>query len=95
MCSKHEASDFHKQAVDAMSDKADVGEMLSSQLVREKQANREYLLKVMSTTRYLARQALALACSRTAVTATVCRKCKHPVLNELINEIINHTSMNI
>ena len=58
--SKHEASDFHKQAVDAMSNKADVGEMLSSQLVRKKQANREYLLKVMSTTRYLACQALAL-----------------------------------
>ena len=58
--SKHEASDFHKQAVDAMSNKADVGEMLSSQLVREKQANWEYLLKVMSTMRYLARQALAL-----------------------------------
>ena len=31
--SKYEASDFHKQAIDAMSNKADVVEMLSSQLV--------------------------------------------------------------
>ena len=30
--SKHEASDFHKQAVAAMANKADVGVMLSSQL---------------------------------------------------------------
>ena len=33
--SKHETSDFHKQAVAAMANKADVGVMLSSQLARE------------------------------------------------------------
>ena len=53
--SKHEASDFHKQAVAAMANKVDVGEMLSSQLVREKQTNREYFLNVMSIVRFLAR----------------------------------------
>lgn len=58
--SKHEASDFHKQAVAAMANKADVGVMLSSQLAKEKQPNREYLLYVMSTIRFLARQALPL-----------------------------------
>ena len=58
--SKHEASDFHKQAVAAMANKADVGVMLSSQLAKEKQSNREYLLHVMSTIRFLARQALPL-----------------------------------
>ena len=58
--SKHESSDFHKQAVAAMANKADVGEMFSSQLVREKQTNREYLLNVMSIIRFLARQALPL-----------------------------------
>ena len=58
--SKHETSDFHKQAVAAMTNKADVGVMLSSQLAKEKQANREYLLNVMSIIRFLARQALPL-----------------------------------
>ena len=43
--SKHETSDFHKQAV---ADTADIGVMLSSQLAKEKQANCEYLLNVMS-----------------------------------------------
>jgi hypothetical protein len=34
--------------------------MLSSQLAKEKQANREYLLNVLSIIRFLARQALPL-----------------------------------
>ena len=53
--SKHEASDFHKQAVAAMANKADVGVMFSSQLAKEKQSNREYLLYVMFTIQFLAR----------------------------------------
>ena len=40
--SKHEALDFHKQAVAAMANKADVGVMLSSQLAKEKQTMSTY-----------------------------------------------------
>ena len=57
---KHEFSDFHKQAVAAIFNTVDIGEILSSQHAREKQVNREYLLKVMTTLRFLVRQGLAL-----------------------------------
>ena len=49
-----------KQAVATMANKADVGVILSSQLAQENQANREYLLNVMSIIRFLVRQALPL-----------------------------------
>ena len=57
---KHESSDFHKACAEALSSTIDVGDMLNKQAVTEKQANREYLLKVLSTVRFLARQGLAL-----------------------------------
>lgn len=57
---KHESCCFHKQAVMALSNHADVGEMLSVQHAKEKKLNREYLLKVLSTIRYLARQGIPL-----------------------------------
>ena len=60
MFAKHKSSDFHLQAVAAISNTDDIGEMLSSQYAREKQVNREYLLKVMTTLRFLALQDLAL-----------------------------------
>lgn len=38
----------------------DVGEMLSSTHLKEKNANRQYLLKVMQNIRFLARQGIPL-----------------------------------
>ena len=55
--SKHEASDFHKQAVAAMNNQVDVGEI---QHAKEKEINREYLLNILSIIRLLARQGLPL-----------------------------------
>ena len=52
--------DFHKQAVMAISNKADVGEMLSTQHALEKRLKREYFLKILSTIRFLAHQGLPL-----------------------------------
>ena len=57
---KHERSDFHKACTEALSSTVDIRDMLNKQAVTEKQANREYLLKVLSTVRFLARQGLAL-----------------------------------
>ena len=56
---KHESSDFHKACAEALSSTVDIGDMLNKQAVSEKQANREYLLKVLSSVRFLARQGLA------------------------------------
>ena len=58
--SKHEASYFHKQAFDSLKVRADVGEMFSSQYAQEKRTNRKYLMQVLSSDRYLARQGLAM-----------------------------------
>jgi len=52
---KHESCDFHKQAVAALANKADIGEMLSKQHALEKISN---LLKVLSSLRFLAGQGL-------------------------------------
>jgi len=57
---KHEASDLHKLAVDSLKCRIDIGEMLSSQHAKEKKINRDYLMKVLSSIRFLARQGLAL-----------------------------------
>ena len=57
---KHESSVFHKQAVDSLKTKSDVAEMLSSQHAEEKKGNRQYLLHVIMTIRFLACQGLAL-----------------------------------
>ena len=58
---KHESSDFHKACAEALSSTVDIGDIhvLNKQAVTEKQANQEYLLKVLSTVRFLARQGLA------------------------------------
>ena len=57
---KHESSDFHKRCSEALLFRVDVGELLDRQAATEKRANREYLLKVLSTLRFLARQGLSL-----------------------------------
>ena len=57
---KHESCGFHKQAVAALAKKADIGEILSKQHALEKSSNRIYLLKVLSSLRFLARQGLPL-----------------------------------
>ena len=58
--SKHESCDFHKVCAAALASTVDVGDMLLRQAASEKRVNREYLLKVLSTVRFLARQGLAL-----------------------------------
>lgn len=50
----------YKRCSEALLFKVDVGELLDRQAATEKRANREYLLKVLSTLRFLARQGLSL-----------------------------------
>ena len=55
---KHEASDFHKEAVDRWnkipaSVKGDIGEQISSQHAMEKFNSRQILLKILRNVRYL------------------------------------------
>lgn len=57
---KHQSCDFHKSAAAALASRVDVGDMLSRQAATEKQQNRQYLLKVLSSIRFLARQGLPL-----------------------------------
>ena len=57
---KHEISDFHKSSAAALASKVEVGDMLSKQAATEKQQNRQYLLKVLSSIRFLACQGLPL-----------------------------------
>lgn len=57
---KHQSSDFHKRCSEALSFRVDIGELLDHQVATEKRANREYLLKVLFTVRFLARQGLSL-----------------------------------
>ena len=57
---KHESSDFHKSTAAALASKVDIADMLSKQAATEKQQNRQYLLKVLSSIRFLARQGLPL-----------------------------------
>lgn len=59
--SKHESCGFHKSAAAAaLINQVDIGEMLSKQYASEKRANREYLLKLLSFVRFLARQGIPL-----------------------------------
>ena len=60
MFGKHENCDFHKSAAAALASRVDVGDMLSKQAATEKQQNRQYLLKVLSSIRFLTRQGLPL-----------------------------------
>ena len=57
---KHEQCDFHKVCVEALSAKVNVGDMLNREAAAQKLANREYLLKILSSIRFLAQQALPL-----------------------------------
>ena len=57
---KHESCDFHKSTAAALASRVDVADMLSKQAATEKQQNRQYLLKVLSSIRFLARQGLPL-----------------------------------
>ena len=57
---KHESCDFHKSTAAALASRVDVGDMLSKQAATKKQKNRQYLLKVLSSIRFLARQGLPL-----------------------------------
>ena len=56
---KHESSDFHKSCIESLTS-ADVGDTLNRESNSAKQANREYLLRLLSSVRFLARQGLAL-----------------------------------
>ena len=58
--SKHESCDFHKVCVAVLASTVNAGDMLSQQAASEKQANREYLLKGLSSVCFLACQGLAL-----------------------------------
>ena len=53
---KHESSDCHKDAVEVSITFPHVGEMLLSQHSQQKKENREYLLKILSNLKFLARQ---------------------------------------
>ena len=57
---KHESCDFHKLTATALPNRVDVGDILLKQAATEKQQNREYLLKVLSSLRFLAHQGLPL-----------------------------------
>ena len=58
---KHESCSVHKQAVSALSlTTRDISELLSVEYYREKKENQAYLLHVISTVLYLARQGLPL-----------------------------------
>ena len=62
---KHENSDSHKEATERLitapiSTKCDIDEMMSDIAQEEKETNRKMLLKILSSIRYLARQALPL-----------------------------------
>ena len=56
--SKHESSNFHKSAAAALVSRVDITDKLSKQAAAEKQENRQYLLKVLLSIRFLARQGL-------------------------------------
>ena len=57
---KHESSDVHKQSTMCISSNTDIAELLSTQHAREKEQNRHYFLKLLSSIRYLAQQGLPL-----------------------------------
>ena len=56
----YEECDFHKVCTSALATTVDVGDTLNAAAISEKEKNREYLLKVLSSVRFLARQGLAL-----------------------------------
>ena len=58
--SRHESCDCHKLCAAALASTVDVGNMLSQKAAAEKKANREYLLKLLSSVQFHACQGLAL-----------------------------------
>lgn len=73
---KHELNVTHKSAVEYMvtlpATTSDVGDLLSSSYASQKQANREYLLKLIQNVRFLARQGLALRGMEMKKTVILC-----------------------
>ena len=57
---KHENSNFHEAATEALKATNDVADMLSKAAATEKKNNREYLLKIISSICFLGRQGLPL-----------------------------------
>ena len=57
---KHESCDFRKSTAAALANSMDVSDILSKLTATEKQWNRQYFLKVLSSIRFLAGQALPL-----------------------------------
>ena len=57
---KHESSNLHKAATEALKATNDVADMLSKAAATEKKNNHEYLLKIISSIRFLGRQGLPL-----------------------------------
>ena len=57
---KHEASDFDRRCIDSLKSHADVGEMLSSEYQQQRREHRDYLVQVVSSIRFLARQGIPL-----------------------------------
>ena len=57
---KHEISNFHKAATEALKATNDVADMLSQAAATEKKNNHEYLLKIILSIRFLGRQGLPL-----------------------------------
>lgn len=55
---RHENCEFHQISAAALANRVNVGDMLSKQAATEKQQNRQYLLKVLTSIRFLARQGL-------------------------------------
>ena len=57
---KHESSNFHKAATEALKATNDVADMLSKAAATGKKNNLEYLLKIISSICFLGRQSLPL-----------------------------------
>ena len=57
---KHESSNFHKAATEALKATDDVADILSKAAASEKKNNHEYLLKIISSICFLGRQGLPL-----------------------------------
>ena len=57
---KHESSNFYKAATEALKATNDVAAMLKKAAATDEKNNREYLLKIISSIRFLGRQVLPL-----------------------------------
>ena len=56
----HEKTECHRQAVVALQPTRDVSEMLSSKIASDKEYNRKYFLRILSSIKFLAHQGLPL-----------------------------------